>query len=125
MDFSGHAVHAPPEMYWFAEHDDAALHALASVSPSPVPGMAEFAAFVLPAVQSAHVQVDPDLAAYLFAGHVQDVAAPPALVEDPGHASHESPSQYWSASQFTVHVVADPPALVVPVAQALHSLSST
>ena len=87
--------------------------------------MAEFAAFVLPAVQSAHVQVDPDLAAYLFAGQVQDVKAPPALVELIGHASHESPSQYWSASQFTVHVVADPPALVVPVAQALHSLSST
>ena len=122
---AGHAVHTRPEMYWFAEHDDAAPHALASVSPSPVPGMAEFAAFVLPAVQSAHVQVDPDLAAYLFAGHVQDVAAPPVLVEPTGHASHESPSQYWLASQFAVHVVADPPALVVPVAQALHSLSST
>ena len=101
MDFAGHAVQTPPEMYWFAEHDDAAPHAVASVSPSPVPGMAEFAAFVLPAVQSAHVQVDPDLAAYLFAGHVQDVAAPPALVEPTGHASHESPSQYWLASQTT------------------------
>ena len=80
---------------------------------------------LLPAVQSAHVQVDPDLAAYLFAGHVQDVAAPPALVEPTGHASHESPSQYWLAAQFAVHVDADPPALVVPVAQALHSLFST
>ena len=112
-------------MYWFAEHDDAAPHAFASVSPSPVPGMAEVAAFVLPAVQSAHVQVDPAFAAYLFAGHMQDVAAPPALVEGPGHASHESPSQYLLVSQFAVHVVADPPALVVPVAQVLHSLSST
>ena len=125
VDCAGHAVHAPLTMYWFAGHDVAAPHAVASISPSPVPGIAEFAAFVLPAVQSAHDQVDSDFAAYVFTGHVHDVAAPPELVEVPGHASHESPSQYWLASQFAVHVVADPPALVVPVAQALHSSFST
>ena len=57
--------------------------------------------------------------------YVHDVAAAPPLVEVSRHASHESPSQYWLVLQFAVHVVADPPALVVPVAQALHSSSST
>jgi len=61
----------------------------------------------------------------VFTGHVHDVAAPPELVDAPRHVSHESPSQNWLASQFAVHVVADPPALVVPLAQALHSSFST
>ena len=58
-------------------------------------------------------------------GHNFNVFAEVCSLFVTGHASHESPSQYWSASQFAVHVVANPPALVVPVAQALHSLSST
>ena len=50
--------------------------------------------------------VHAPLTMYCFDVHVHDVTAPPALVDPPGHASHESPSQYWLAAQSTAVQVA-------------------